>query len=117
MKLHGAMRAVKIAIFAIVVAGVLGFVIMALWNAVMPGIFPVRPIGFWQALGLLLLAKLLFGGFRPGFGGPGWRWRMIRRWQDMTPEEREKFKHGMRAACPGRRNVAPADAGNPEVPV
>jgi len=42
------------------------------------------------------LSKILFGGFR---GGPPWRHRMMERWAQMTPEEREKFRAGMRGRC------------------
>jgi hypothetical protein len=91
------MRAIKIVFLAVIAVGVVSFVVMSLWNALMPGIFAVRTITFWQALGLLVLSKLLFGGFRPSAGGSRhWRRRMAERWEQMTPEEREKFKHGMR---------------------
>ena len=91
----------KIALIAAVAATVLGFIVMELWNVLIPGIFGLRPIDFWQALGLLVLCKILFGGFRPGRGGPPWRRRMRERWEKMTPEERERFRQGMRCG-PGR---------------
>jgi hypothetical protein len=73
---------------------------MSLWNWLMPTIFGSPLITFWQALGLLLLARILFGRFG---GGPGrrmqWRRRMMERWSQMTPEEREKFARGMRGHC------------------
>lgn len=94
-------RILKIALIVAIGATALGFIVMALWNALMPDIFALRPISFWQALGLLVLSKILFGGFRPGGGHPGWRRRMRERWERMTPEEREKFKQGMRCG-PGR---------------
>jgi len=57
----------------------------------MPALFGWHLISFWQALGLLVLSKILLGGFR---GRPGprmfWRRRMMERWAQMTPEEREK---------------------------
>jgi hypothetical protein len=94
----------KIALFAGVAVTVFSFLVMGLWNVLMPGIFAVRMISFWQALGLLVLCKILFGGFRPFSGGsPRWRRRMMERWEEMTPEEREKFKQGMR--CGRGRNV------------
>ena len=98
------MRAVKIAFFALIAVAVASFVVMSLWNALMPNIFAVKPITFWQALGLLVLSKLLFGGFRP-YGGAGrhWKRRMAERWEQMTPEEREKFRHGLRCGCTGRK--------------
>jgi hypothetical protein len=42
---------------------VFGYVVMLLWNWLMPGIFGLVAIGFWQAVGIVILAKLLFGGF------------------------------------------------------
>ncbi len=71
-----------------------GWVVMSLWNALMPAIFGLKAIGYWQALGLFILAKILFGGFGGGSGARGgyWRHRMIERLERMTPEEREKFR-------------------------
>ncbi len=101
-------RFLKIALFGAIAVTVASFVVMSLWNILMPGIFGVRTISFWQALGLLVLSKILFGGFRPYGGGPRWRRRMIERWEQMTPEEREKFKQGMRRGCgPWRNTEAP----------
>lgn len=106
MKRYRFLRVVKIALFAILAAAVAGFVVMSLWNVIMPAIFGIRSIGFWQALGLLILSKILFGGFRPHTGGgPHWRRRMMERWEGMTPEEREKFKQGMRRGCGSRQNA------------
>ena len=83
-------------------------VVMLLWNAVVPGIFAATPqIDYLHALGLLVLSRILFGGFR---GHGGWRGRMHghrhghrhgherwAKWQAMTPEEREQFhRHGPR---------------------
>lgn len=47
---------------------VLGLLVMSLWNALLPAILGVKAIGFWQALGILVLSRILFGGlgFRPG---------------------------------------------------
>ena len=100
------LKALKIAIFAPVVIALVSFVVMNLWNALMPPIFGLHTITFWQSLGLLLLSKILFGGFRPHVGGGGpWRRRLRERWEQMTPEEREKFKQGMRRGCGPRQNA------------
>jgi hypothetical protein len=74
--------------------------VMGLWNWLAPTIFGGRTIDFWQALGILILSKILFGGFRgrSGFGGH-WKRRMRERWEQMTPEEREKFRQGMAGRC------------------
>jgi len=89
-------RGVKIAIIGVLAVAVFGFVVMSLWNWLAPALFGLRSITFWQALGLLILSKILFGGFRGGPGhGSDWRRRMKDRWERTTPEEREHFCHGM----------------------
>jgi hypothetical protein len=89
-------KIIKVILIAIVAVAVFGFVVMGLWNWLMPALFGWHAITFWQAVGLLVLCKLLFGGFR---GGPGrgmhWRGRMKEKWAQMSPEEREKFSRGM----------------------
>ncbi len=70
-----------------------GWVVMGLWNWLMPTLFGLKTITYWQGLGLFILAKILFGGFR-GPGGAYRRDRMRERWERMTPEEREKFRQG-----------------------
>lgn len=81
---------------------------MLLWNWLLPTLFGWHLITFWQALGLLALSRILFGGFgRHGFGRHGFggrmrermRGRMAERWDSMTPEEREKFRQGLRGRC------------------
>lgn len=77
-----------------------GVVVMQLWNWLLPMLFGWRLITFWQALGLLVLCRILFGGF--GGHGPGGgrrRRAMKERWEAMTPEEREKFRASMKARC------------------
>ncbi len=100
MKRYRILRGLKIFFFVLLAGTVFTFGVMWLWNRLMPVIFGLHAISFWQALGLLVLSKILFGGFhgRHGFGG-GWRMRLIERWEQMTPEEREKFRAGMRGGC------------------
>lgn len=110
MRKYRFLRIVKIALIAILAVGVFGWLVMSLWNALIPSIFGVHAINFWQAVGLLILSKLLFGSFRTyGGGSPRWRRRMLERWEQMTPEEREKFKQGMRHRCGPRSNVTAAN--------
>ncbi len=100
MKKHCGVRGVKIAAIVIAALLVFGLATMLLWNWLMPEVFGLRTIGYWQAVGLLILGRILFGGFRGGWGGrPGWRRRMKERWEQMTPEEHEKFREGMRGWC------------------
>jgi hypothetical protein len=86
--------------FAVVFVTVFGYVVMRLWNWLMPALFGCHAIGFWQAMGILALSKILFGGFHGHHGGSmRWRHRMMERWEQMTPEEREKLRQGMRGGC------------------
>ncbi len=74
-----------------------GEVVRQLWNWLLPPLFGWRQITFWQALGILVLCRILFGGLgRHGCHGSNFRRRMAERWEHMTPEERERFRHGMR---------------------
>ena len=95
-------RVMKFVLFAVAAAAVLAFVVMRLWNWVIPPVFGLHAINYWQALALLVLTRILFGGFLRRFGGfrPGVHWprRMMERWAQMTPEEREKFRSGMSVA-------------------
>lgn len=91
-----------IPLLILVAVAAFGFIIMLLWNALMPVIFRLPEITFWQALGLFLLSRLLLGGFGPG-GGGGRRERRNRRkeevlhhlrerWEHMTPEQRDNLR-------------------------
>ena len=87
--------AAVVAIAAFIAVG--GVIVLQLWNWLAPALFGWRAITFWQALGLLALCRILFGGFGFGrAGGHGFR----RHWKDrcdmMTPEERERFRARMR---------------------
>jgi hypothetical protein len=95
-------------VMVVVLSVLVGFVVEHLWNWLMPGIFGLRTITYWQALGLLLLSKILMGGFYPRGGRGGgrgreWKRRMEERFAEMSPEEREKFRSGMRGCGWGRR--------------
>jgi hypothetical protein len=74
-----------------------GEIVLHLWNWLLPPLFGWRQITFWQALGLLVLCRILFGGFAShGSGRPSFRRRMDDRCGQMTPEERERFRQRMR---------------------
>lgn len=89
-----------LAVAAFIIIG--GEVVMYLWNWLLPSLFGWRLITFWQALGLLVLCRILFGGWGR-HGGPRshFRRRMAEKWEHMTPEEREKFRQSMRGRCAG----------------
>jgi hypothetical protein len=97
MRKRWIIRALGVGLLITVIAAVLGEVVMQLWNWLTPSLFGWHEISFWQALGLLVLSRILFGGFR---GRPGFRrGRMRERWEQMTPEERDKLRQGLRGRC------------------
>jgi hypothetical protein len=112
MRKNRVSKVVSIAVFAPLFVVVLGYVVMRLWNWLTPALFGWHVINFWQAVGLLILSKILFGGFRGGSARRmHWRNRMEERWEHMTPEEREKwekFREGMRGRC-GPFGAPPAE--------
>jgi len=67
-----------------------GEIVHQLWNWLLPPIFGWREITFWQALGMLALCRILFGGF----GGRGFA-----RSRQMSREDRERFRQRMRERC------------------
>jgi hypothetical protein len=74
-----------------------GEVVQQLWNWLLPPLFGWRQITFWQALGLLALCRILFGGFGVhGSARSNVRRRMAERCESMTPEERERFRQRIR---------------------
>jgi hypothetical protein len=91
-----AARIVGKAVLILAAVAVLGWMVMVLWNAVVPASFSgARPIDYLHALGLLVLSRILFGGFRGRLGGHGRRrWE---RWHAMTPEERQEFRRNLHA--------------------
>ena len=85
-----------------------GEVVLHLWNWLLPPLFGWREITFWQALGILALCRILFGGL--GLHGSGrsnirrrikerMEERMAERWEAMTPEQRERSRQRMRGFC------------------
>ena len=77
-----------------------GEIVMHLWNWLLPPLFGWRQITFWQALGILALCRILFGGLGGhGFDRSKFRRRMAERWEHMTPEQRERFRQGIRGRC------------------
>lgn len=90
------MRIAKVVVMTVVAVGVFGLVVMGLWNWLVPGLTGWHALSFVQALGLLVLCRILFGGF--GRGGM-FRERMRARFERMTPEEREQFRARFGGRC------------------
>jgi hypothetical protein len=74
----------------------MGLMTLLLWNRLAPSIFHLREITFFEAIGLLILCRVLFGGFR-GWGSAMRKARWVRGWKELTPEERERFRKAMAA--------------------
>ena len=105
-------RLVRLIVFVlpivlIVFAGLI-WAVRELWNWLMPSIFALGTITYWQALGLMVLSWILFRGFRgPGSGHASWRYDMRQRWERMTPAEREEFVKGLRSRFGGMSSPEP----------
>lgn len=88
-------RKFKFIIFWILILALAAALVMLLWNALVPSLFGLVAISYWQALGLFVLCRILFGGFR--FGGRHNRFGhmhdnpMREKWKNMTDEERKEF--------------------------
>jgi len=110
-------RALKFGILALVVIAGFGQAVLQLWNWLMPAIFGLPSLHFWQAVGLLALSRILVGGMRggPHFAGH-WRHRMAERMQ-MRPgdEEIEWFQRGLEQRY-GRCGGKPAGQNKSDAP-
>lgn len=83
-------------------------VVQFLWNAILPGVTHAGVISYWQALGLLALCRILFGGF--GFGGRGHKPHfghhsaMREKYMGMNEEEKQKFREEWKTRCQHRNH-------------
>lgn len=107
----------KILAVAVLCLLLLGLVVMSLWNWLIPVLFKGPGITFWQALGLLLLAKILFGGWGGGGrcrGSRSWKHSYYEKFSSMSPEERQRFKEKIREkwCTPPPTKGSPSDASN-----
>lgn len=76
------------------------WIVMSLWNCLLPEILGAKSITYWQAMGILILCKILFGGFQIGKGMKDFKERKMReKMMNLSPEEREKFKEVWRNRC------------------
>jgi hypothetical protein len=78
----------------------IGGIVMLLWNWLIPAIFGLEEISYFQALGLFLLSRILLGSLgwgnkRPPFANPKFREKMM----NMTDEERQLFKEEWKSRC------------------
>ncbi len=110
MKRWWILKGLKMMLIFVLIAATMSYLVMSIWNWLMPSIFGLVTITFWQALGILALAKLLFGFGRGGWRGSsyGGHWKhrgyeykkqMEEKLKNMTPEERENFRAEWRKRC------------------
>ena len=109
-----ASRCIKIGLLAVAGIAAVTWVVMQLWNSLLPDLFAgASRIGYWQALGLLVLSRILFGGLRGG-GHGHWRERRAQ-WESMTQEERQQLQGHFRSrwanCCSSSPSDGPANAG------
>ena len=86
-------------LLAILFVFVIGYVVMYLWNAILPDVINAKPITFWQSLGIFILARLLFGGFKTGKHGHHKRKYWKDKWSNMNEEERGELKSRWKEHC------------------
>lgn len=79
-----------------------GWIVMWLWNSLLPVLFGLPTITFWQALGLLVLSRILFGSFGPHRipARHKIRHRLEERLEHMSPEDRERIRQALKRAKP-----------------
>lgn len=113
-------KGLVMAVVGVALAILYVYVFMYLWNWLVPEIFSGPKIAIWQAVGILLLGKMLFGGF--GHWGKGcckcgkgkkshWGKGFGKEWRNMSEEERarckEKFKSKFRSCFPEEEQTKP----------
>ena len=104
-------RIVKMVVFVlpamVVFLALMIWAVYALWNWLMPEIFGLKAITYWQALGLMALSWILFRGFRGPRGGRAWRRGPDGRWEKLNPAEREELLQMLRRRWEGSPPPAP----------
>lgn len=100
-------RSIVISIIVVAFLSLISFVVMTLWNNLLPEILNVNAITFWQAMGIFILCKILFG-FGKG-GGMGAPW-MKNKCSTMSQEDREKFRSEMRERMCSWKNFGKQDS-------
>lgn len=86
------------------------YIVMVLWNNLLPEILHVSTITYWQAMGIFILCKILFGFGKGNGGGPWGKRKMIERFKGMTPEERQEFKNEMKHKMCGWKKPDPENS-------
>jgi len=94
--------------FFTLAAFALSAIVMWLWNSILVQVSSVQSISYWQAMGIFVLSRILFGGFhfkRPDIKRPPFAQKQFRdKWMNMSPEDREKMKEMWKRKCGPDRN-------------
>ena len=112
MRTYWIWKGIKFLVLIALFATALTYGVMLLWNWLMPAIFGVGVLSFWEALGILVLAKILFGFGRWGGGHWShkrhyyWKEKMEDRLKNMSPEQRDKFRAEWKQRCGGWKHYS-----------
>jgi len=100
---HGFAKGIFFLAMAIVFVFAVGNIVMYLWNWILPDAIGAQEITFWKAIGLFVLTRILFGGFKSSRSQRGRRkrGRWKEKWMNMTEEERKEFKHSWKSKWGG----------------
>ena len=103
----GIAKFIFFAAMAVLFVFAVGNIVMYLWNWILPDAIGANEITFWKAIGLFVLTRILFGGFKSGRGR---RRRHARKWKEkwmsLSEEERAEFKEKFKG---GWRNMSDED--------
>jgi hypothetical protein len=102
MKARWMMFGTKMIVMVLALAALLAGGTMLLWNMLIPALFHGPEITYVQALGILILTRLLFGGwgkYRGSWRHDRWRGRMKEHFAALSPEEQEQMKSDWRRYC------------------
>jgi hypothetical protein len=88
-----------IPLIGITFAALASAVVMLLWNAILPPLLNVGTISYWQALGLLILSRILFGGFHHGWHDHHRPHFTRERWMRLSDDERERIRQRWHSRC------------------
>jgi len=93
-------------VFASAILFAVSAAVMLLWNAIIPDISPLNPISYWQAMGLLVLCRILFGSLR--FANARHHPRAIHgireKFMNLNPEEQKAFREEWKTRCHSRKS-------------
>ena len=118
-KFHPA-KILGIGAMVVLFVGIAGGVVMFLWNAIIPDVTGWKPLTYWQAVGLLVLFKILFGGMGRGskrHRRRHSRWNDMRnKWKEMNPVEKMEMKEKWMNICLLYTSPSPRDKRQSRMP-